>query len=88
MRYNMGNVLLHQARPEEAAIEFSAALKSRPGFAEAHNGLGQALTLVGKPELAVEQFKQALRINPDYAEAKNNLDRANAFSKASAGTCR
>src|SRR5204863_7459431 len=37
---NLGTALDQQNRMDEAAAEFQAALKCRPGYAEAHKNLG------------------------------------------------
>src|SRR5690606_26014261 len=38
-------------------------------YADAHQLLGVALSLLGKPERALEEFEQALLLNPRYLEA-------------------
>ncbi len=49
------------------------ALRLRPGLAEAHYNLGNALAQEGRIQEATEHWEQALRVKPDYAEAYNNL---------------
>ena len=52
------------------------ALATKPGFAEAHNNLGNALWDRGKPDEAVACYRRALALKPDYAEAHSNLGNA------------
>ena len=52
---------------------YAAALRLRPGYAEAHNNLGAALAAQGKTADARAQLEQALRFRPNYAEAHFNL---------------
>jgi tetratricopeptide (TPR) repeat protein len=65
--------LLIQGRVDEAAAEFSKALKINGDYAEAHNNLGVVLASQGRFKEAIEHFRQALRINPDYPQARRNL---------------
>ena len=46
---------------------------SDPGFAEAHNSLGVALSKAGKLEDAAQSYRQALGVRPDLAHVHNNL---------------
>jgi tetratricopeptide (TPR) repeat protein len=65
-----------RGQTDEAIRHFEAALKSRPGYPEAHNHLGSALYKQGRTGEAIREFQQALRLKPDYAEARKNLDAA------------
>ena len=47
---------------EEAVNHYRQALRIEPEFAEAHEGLGQALNQSGKREEAIQHYEQALRI--------------------------
>ncbi len=57
--------------------------KKNPHFADIHNDLGIAYTVLCKyiNERAIHHFRQALRINPDYEKAKRNLKLAENDSK-------
>jgi len=63
-----GQILLSQARANEAAREFDAALRRDPRSAEAMLGLGRAMVRVANgrvmPE-ALAQFQQAAALNPN-----------------------
>jgi Flp pilus assembly protein TadD len=60
-------------RLADAAAEYRRALRTRPGFAEAHNGLGNALAALGRTDEAVAEYREALRLRPAYAEIHFNL---------------
>ncbi|HMI75939.1 MAG TPA: sulfotransferase, partial [Steroidobacteraceae bacterium] len=51
-------------------------LELRPGFADAHGNLGNALVDLGQLEEAVQHFRCMLELRPDLAEAHNNLGNA------------
>lgn len=59
--------LTHQGLEDEpaAAIAFQAALRERPGFAEAAVNLGIALQRLGDMQAAIEAYRHAIRIRPD-----------------------
>ena len=74
---NLGFVLSANAgRTDEAIIQFQEALRLKPGYAEAHNNLGNALDAVGRTREAIGQYEEALRLEPNLAEAHYNLGRA------------
>jgi len=61
----------------DAIAQFEAALKLRPGYAEAHNNLGTALSQIpGRLPEAIPHFEAALKSNPDSAEMHVNLGNA------------
>jgi tetratricopeptide (TPR) repeat protein len=70
-------------RLPEAIAEYQAALRLRPDYAEAHNGLASALARVpGRLPEAIAEYRAALRIQPDFAEAHFNLGNALAQTPA------
>jgi tetratricopeptide (TPR) repeat protein len=74
VRNSLGLVLARQGRFAAAIAEYEAALQARPGFAQAHNNLANAL--VRFPERvadAVVHYRAALALNPDYWEVHFNL---------------
>jgi tetratricopeptide (TPR) repeat protein len=81
---NLGQNLLLQGKPTEAAVEFRLALKLEPESAIARNNLGVALA--GQPEAALQEWKSTagtasahsnlaavLIEEGDYAEARRQL---------------
>jgi Flp pilus assembly protein TadD len=58
---------------EEAITEYREALRLKPDYANAHNGLGNALDDRGKPAEAIAEYRQALRIKPDDPLVRTNL---------------
>jgi Flp pilus assembly protein TadD len=70
---NLGIVLTHQGRQEEAIAHYMQALRIRPQDPDAHINLGNALASRGRQEEAVAHYMETLRIDPRDAEAHNNL---------------
>ena len=48
-------------------------MRIRPGYAEAHNNLGNAFFVRGQLEKAMEHYRRALEINPGDTDARNHL---------------
>lgn len=71
--FNLGSILLSQAKPQEAISHFREALRAKPDDAVAHTNLGAALQSIDKLEEAGSHFREALRIRPDYINARYNL---------------
>jgi tetratricopeptide (TPR) repeat protein len=65
---NYGTELQEAGRSDEAAKEFSEAIRLNPGSAKAHVNLGSLLTAKGEFNAAQTHFEQALRIEPSNAE--------------------
>lgn len=82
--YVMGLCLARLGRIGEAEPHYREALRLRPGYAQAHNDLGNIASLRGDHALAEEHYAKALEINPTYAVARENLARARA-QRAAAG---
>jgi len=70
---NLGNVLTHLGRPQEAIASFREALRLRPDLPEVHYNLGNALNQMGSVQEAIASFREALRLRPGYAGAHSNL---------------
>jgi Flp pilus assembly protein TadD len=66
--FNYATALQEAGRIDEAAGEFSAALRLNPGSAKAHVNLAGLLMEKGKLDEAQTHFEQALRIEPNNAE--------------------
>jgi tetratricopeptide (TPR) repeat protein len=71
---NLGSALEAEGRRPEAIMEFQAALRLKPDYAEPHNNLGNIYaTLPGRSADAIAQYQEALRLKPDSAVAHFNL---------------
>lgn len=65
---NYATELQDAGRADEAAKEFSEAIRLNPGSAKAHVNLGSLLMAKGELDNAQSHFEQALRIEPTNAE--------------------
>ncbi|MBI3710899.1 MAG: tetratricopeptide repeat protein [Proteobacteria bacterium] len=69
----MGDIA-HRHNVNETAVElFTRAIKARPDFADAYNGLGAALRALGRNDDAETSFRRAIAIAPKHALAMLNL---------------
>jgi len=59
-----------------AAAQYRKVVALKPGSAEDHNGLAEALLAQGRPAQARRHLERALAIQPGLAEAHHNLGRA------------
>jgi tetratricopeptide (TPR) repeat protein len=66
-------VLRLAGKVDEAIPHYRRALALNPDYAEAHHGLGAALTRKNQVDEAIACFRRAVALKPDYAEAWNNL---------------
>jgi tetratricopeptide (TPR) repeat protein len=57
----------------ESVVLFKRALQFKPGYAEAQNNLGSALTLLGRFNEAAPHYERALALKPNLAGIHNNL---------------
>ncbi len=69
---NHAAVLIELGRHDEAIACLNRALLMKPGYAEAHFNLGNALRKSGRLNESVAAFAAALRHNPGYVEALQN----------------
>ncbi|MBI4082629.1 MAG: tetratricopeptide repeat protein [Candidatus Lambdaproteobacteria bacterium] len=58
--------------PEQAASNYSEAIRLDSTFVEAYNNRGVVYLHHGQPERAIQDFDQALRLDPNYAQAYGN----------------
>jgi tetratricopeptide (TPR) repeat protein len=75
-RANLGMVLGHLGRHEEALASYQRALQTRPDYPEALNNLGTTLEALGRPAEAVEAYRKALALRPTQSEWWSNLGNA------------
>jgi Flp pilus assembly protein TadD len=69
----MTNILLEQGCIEEAIWHNTEAVRIKPDFIEALNGLGVALDRAGRIDEAIYYYKRALELNSSVVEARLNL---------------
>jgi spermidine synthase len=72
-RMELGYILGTEGRLDDAAAQYSEALRINPGSAEAYHNLGVTFFQSGKPSGAIYNYYQALKFDPDSAKAHNNL---------------
>jgi tetratricopeptide (TPR) repeat protein len=65
---------------DDAVRHFTAALAIKPGYLDAHLGLGNVLAMKGRLDEAIEHYQKVLPAESRGAEAYFNL--GNAFAKA------
>jgi tetratricopeptide (TPR) repeat protein len=67
IEYDVGSERRRQQRLVEARSAYQRAIRSFPGFAEAHASLGATLQLLGKLDDAEASYERARAINPELA---------------------
>jgi tetratricopeptide (TPR) repeat protein len=70
--YNAGILKDAEGDLEHAVIEFSAAIKLDPKFADAYDKRGIAYTKMIKYQKALKDFNKAIEIKNDFSEAYNH----------------
>ena len=60
-------------RLDESAREYREALRIDPGYANAHNNLGNVLLAQQRFDEAIREFAEVVRLQPDSAAARKNL---------------
>ncbi len=71
--FQLGNVLFHQGKKEDAIIEYQKAIRLDSKYALAHNAIGLVYASQQQWEPAIAEYRKALAINPDYGDALTNL---------------
>lgn len=69
----LGVVALQRGRREEAVTLIGRAVKVKPGFADAHSNLGNALRELGRLAEAEQSYRKAIALNSRFAMAHYNL---------------
>lgn len=77
---NLGNVLLHQGKVDEALEHLQTSLAIAPEVADTHLSMGNALLQKGQRTEAIAQYRRALELRPDFAGAHLNLGAALQYS--------
>ncbi|MBX9691959.1 MAG: tetratricopeptide repeat protein, partial [Cyanobacteria bacterium] len=73
LQYNLANVLRDQKNYEEARQRYVEALKIKPDFYAAHNGLGATYYCLKKFDKAEKEVLLSIKLKPDYALAHYHL---------------
>lgn len=73
MRMGLGNALIAEGRPDEAAAQLRGVIRLMPGWSEPYNNLGSVLIGQGKISEAKEYVQRSLEIAPDNFPARQNL---------------
>lgn len=73
---SLGNELLQQRNPDEAADCFRKALQIQPDAVTAYDGLGRACLAAGRTDEAIQNFQKALQLEPNIPVAWYNLGNA------------
>jgi predicted O-linked N-acetylglucosamine transferase (SPINDLY family) len=60
-------------KPAEALAAQQRAAQLKPGYAEAHHGIGAALKELGRTEEAIAAYRRALQLKENAPETHNNL---------------
>lgn len=69
----LGNLLLMQGHPWQAAQALTEAARLAPADAQVHHNLGSAFLGLERFGEAEAGYRQALALKPDYIQAHNNL---------------
>lgn len=66
-------ILINDGKANEALYYLQVAGKNNPEYADIHNYMGAALSLLGRYEEAIKSFLKSIELNPKYIEAHVNL---------------
>jgi Tfp pilus assembly protein PilF len=70
----LGTVKLQQGDYVAAKVQFSAAIKLDPKYAQAYYDLGMTLRKTNQRAEAVQEFKKALEVDPNFLPAQQALE--------------
>jgi regulator of sirC expression with transglutaminase-like and TPR domain len=73
LRFNLGNELRENGKPQEALARYRRAAADFPGFAEAHASIGLVQHLLGRLEEARRAYQTAQRLQPTLPGLDRNL---------------
>ena len=69
----LGNLAYREGRYADAIVEYEAARRANPHYAQWSNNLGMALARMGRFDEAKARYEEALREQPNLADAHHNL---------------
>jgi len=70
---DLANILFHQAKLEEAIVEYRKAIEIDPNNVIPYFKLGFALQKQGKWDSAAAAYRKAIELDPKFAVGHNNL---------------
>ncbi|HMO20627.1 MAG TPA: tetratricopeptide repeat protein [Candidatus Melainabacteria bacterium] len=73
LHYNLANVLRDDKDYSEAEVHYQEAIRLKPDFAAAHNGLGATYYCLSDFDRAEQEVKKAISLKHDYALAFYHL---------------
>ena len=73
VRLELGRHYATQRRFDEGAREVAAAIRLKPGDAEAWNNLGALRRQQGRADEALSSYRRALELRPGFAEVHHNI---------------
>lgn len=73
LHYNLANVLRDDKDYSEAEVHYQEAIRLKPDFAAAHNGLGATYYCLSDFDRAETEVKKAISLKSDYALAYYHL---------------
>jgi len=73
LRNNLGYALLSAGRPQEALLEFVAAISFKPGYGRAILNKGTAELVLGQFVLARDSFRAVQQLDADAPDAASGL---------------
>jgi protein O-mannosyl-transferase len=71
--FSIAASLYEQRKLDEAIYHYSEAIRIKPRYSRAFNGLGFTLYKTGRIDDAIYYYEKALQISPQYVEAHFNL---------------
>jgi len=71
--YNLGFVLAHENRIDEAITQYQQTLKIKPDYVDALNNLGACFFQTNRIPEAIDLYRKVLKITPNDAGTRSNL---------------
>jgi tetratricopeptide (TPR) repeat protein len=70
---NLGIVMEHLGRPDEAAACYHKSIELNPDNATGHYYLGKTLASQGRRDEAIDRYRQAIDLDPNLVKVRNDL---------------